>query len=116
MTRRERFIEVMEWYGMKATDYDPGEEEDPSEYVSGERECERYACVTVNYSSHGEAKHFFLLFEDKNVAMARACDYAQDDLFEELPVAVYDLDSRAVWEPDFETVQWKEVAVHGATE
>ena len=108
MTRLDRFAKLMEDYHQSPSDYDAGEEEDPRPYFDGSRELEQYAIVTVNYSSHGEAKHFFLATDALEYAFARAVEYATDDIFEELPVAVVDLDTGARWEPRVNAA-WKQV-------
>lgn len=94
MTRSERLLKLIESYGHTPHDYDEGEEEDPRPYISGEKACERWCCVTVNFTSHGKPKWFFLpIFAERDAAELRAVEYAGDDIFEELPVAVVDLDS-----------------------
>lgn len=110
MNRIERFGTLMEKYQMSPEDYDEGEVEDPRPYFNGERECERYACVTMNWSSHGYAKHFFLLFDSAEVAMARASEYDRDDIFEELPVEVVDLDTGDAWTPVVH-YEWRKLSV-----
>ena len=99
MTRLDRFKALMADYHQRPDDYDRGEEEDPRPYFDGSRELEQYALVTVNYSSQGEAKFFFLAFDSRAEAEARGILFATDDIFEELPVAVVDLDSGQRWEP-----------------
>jgi len=65
------------------------------------------AVWTVNYTSHGHAKYFFLpTFSSSGDAQLRAADYAQDDLFEELPVAVVDLDTGDSYRADYRSVGW----------
>lgn len=91
--RREAFARLIERYHQSPEDYDEGEEEDPRPYLSGEEALAPWICVTVNYTSHGEPKFFFLPFEDDEAAMSRAVEFAADDLFEELPVAVVNLDN-----------------------
>lgn len=108
MTRAERLLKLIESYGQKPTDYDEGEEEDPRPYISGEEECERFCCVTVNYTSHGYAKWFFLpVFPKRDAAELRAVEYAENDLFEELPVAVVDLDSGETWTPEWGSLAFR---------
>jgi hypothetical protein len=108
MTRLDRLAKLMASYSQVPEDYDEGEEEDPRPYFTGEAELARYVCVTVNYTSHGEPKFFFLpTFDDPQLAQERAVEYAQDDLFEELPVEVYDLDSGCSFTPDWTSLQWE---------
>lgn len=98
-TRLDRFAALIAEYHQSPEDYDAGEEEDPRPYFDGSRELERYALVTVNYSSHGSAKFFFLAFDTRAEAESRGIEFATDDIFEELPVAVVDLDTGKTWEP-----------------
>lgn len=97
--RRGEFAHLLKRYFADPGDYDEGVEEDPRLYLSGEAELARYVCVTVNYTSHGEAKFFFLpTFDRAEDAESRAVEFADDDIFEELPVCVHDLDSgRSSW-------------------
>jgi len=96
--RREAFAALMESDGCLPTDYDAGEEEDPRPYLSGEEPIGRFVCVTKNWSSHGEEKLFYLpTFDDLMLATNRAEEYCDDDIFEELPVRIVDLDSGAVY-------------------
>lgn len=105
-TREDKLLDLLKEYGMEPTDYDEGEEEDPRPYFNGEASCEKFVCVTVNYTSHGHAKYFFLpTFDTAEGAMVRAELYAHDDIFEELPVAVIDLDTGARYTP--ERIVWK---------
>ena len=107
--RRAAFQKLMERFNQQATDYDEGEEEDPRPYFSGAKPISRFVCVTVNYTSHGEAKHFFLpTFDTASEACDRAVEYATDDIFEELPVLVFDLDEEREMSPQFRRVQWSE--------
>lgn len=99
--RRARFQALIEQYGQSPDDYDEGEEEDPRPYLDGSRELERYAVVTVNYTSQGHAKFFFLAFDKRGAAEQRAVEYAQDSAFEELPVAVVDLDTGEEYTPAY---------------
>lgn len=101
-SRLDRFAALLERYQQSPEDYDAGEEEDPRPYFDSTAELSRYVCVTVNYTSHGYAKYFFLpTFDYELAAEARAVEYAQDDIFEELPVEVYDLDSGCSWKPEW---------------
>lgn len=111
MSRVERLAELLARYDQAAGDYDEGEDEDPRPYLDGREECGRWCCVTVNYSSHGGAKYFFLpTFDDAATAQARAVDYPDDGAFEELPVAVVDLDTGAARVPVWRSLSWKEDA------
>lgn len=97
--RLQRLQGVLNNWHADVQDFPEECEEDLRPYFNGERSPERYVCVTVNYSSHGEAKHFFLLFPSARQAKERAMEYAQDSLFEELPVAVIDLDEERTYKP-----------------
>jgi hypothetical protein len=111
--RLERFKALMDHYSMSPTDYDEGEEEDPRPYFAGEQELAQYVCVTTNYSSHGEAKQFFLpTFDTLDAAKARAVEYTTDDIFEELPETIVDLDTGEQWYPERARVTWKQGARH----
>lgn len=94
--RAHAFAALLEEYDASPNEYDEGEEEDPRPFLNGEQEPSRFVCVTINYSSHGYGKHFFLpTFDDQAAAEARAVEFADDDIFEELPVEVRDLDTGA---------------------
>lgn len=102
MTRQERFAQVLERFGQTADDYDQGEEEDPRPYLSGEEECRRFCCITIH-----EGKVFFLpTFETREEAQGRAVEYAQDDVFPELPVGVLDLDTGDTFYPQWDSLPW----------
>lgn len=91
--RRKAFAELLEADGSDPTNYDEDEEEDPRPYLSGEKDLGRFVCVTLNWSS-SDGKLFYLPeFDDFDAAKARAELYDRDDLFEEIPVKVVDLDS-----------------------
>lgn len=106
MTRTAELLAMMLEYQADPEDYDEGEEEDPRPYLNGESELERFACVTVNYSSHGYEKPFFLFFPERDAAELRAMEYVQDDIFEEIPVEVRDLDTGEKWMPDWSSLKW----------
>jgi hypothetical protein len=92
--RRKAFAALLEADGSSPTDYDEGEEEDPRPYLSGEEPIGRYCVVTLNWSSHGSEKLFYLpSFNDLMLATNRAEEYDRDDIFEELPVKVVDFDT-----------------------
>jgi hypothetical protein len=106
--RVEAFKKLIESYNQAPTDYDEGEEEDPRLYIEGHEPIAPWCCVTVNYSSHGYAKHFFLpCFEERDAAELRATEFAQDGTFEELPVAVVNLDTGETHEPNWGSVEWR---------
>jgi hypothetical protein len=107
LSRADRLKALLEEYQQNPTDYDEGEEEDPRPYLSGEEECEEWCCVTVNYTSHGNAKYFFLpTFGNRHGAEHRAIEFVEDDLFEELPVAVVNLDTGTSYKPTWESLTW----------
>lgn len=107
--RREAFGKLMERFQQTPTDYDEGEEEDPRPYFTGEKLVARFCCVTINYSSHGEGKYFFLpTFDNAADACDRATKYATDDIFEELPVLVADLDEGREMSPIYRRITWTE--------
>jgi hypothetical protein len=107
MDRLKRFKQLMKQYGMTASDYDAGGEEDPRPYLNGTDALSRFVCVTVNYSSQGFARHYFLpVFHDIEHAVARATEHAADDIFEELPVAVVDLDTGETVKPQWNALPW----------
>jgi hypothetical protein len=108
--RIAKFAKLIASYGHHPEDYDEGEEEDPRPYLSGELTLDRYVVVTVNYTSHGQGKYFFLSEPELRGAQDRAVLFAQDDLFEELPVAVVDLDTDREYVPSWFNLPWKEAA------
>jgi hypothetical protein len=107
--RLDNFTQLMARFHQSPGDYDEGEEEDPRPYFSGEKELARFCCVTLNYTSHGEEKYFFLpTFENASDACNRATEYATDDIFEELPVLVVDLDEGREMSPLYRRIMWSE--------
>lgn len=67
-------------------------------YLTGDEPLGRFVCVTKNWSSHGEEKLFFLpVFSSLRLAKARAEEYCDDDIFEEIPVKIVDLDTGYRW-------------------
>ena len=91
--RRNAFIQLLEADGSSPSDYDQGEEEDPRPYLSGEKDLGRFVCVTLNWSSSNGKLFYLPEFDTLDAAKARAELYDRDDLFEEIPVKVVDLDS-----------------------
>jgi hypothetical protein len=91
--RRKAFAALFEEDGSDPTNYDEGEEEDPRPYLSGEKDLGRFVCVTINWSSSGGKLFYLPEFDDFESAKARAEFYDRDDLFEEIPVKVVDLDN-----------------------
>lgn len=91
--RLQAFRALIKRDGSDPEDYAYGEEEDPRPYLAGEEPCGRYVCVTCNWSS-SDGKLFYLpIFEDISLAIARAEEYDRDDVFEEVPIKVVDLDT-----------------------
>lgn len=110
MTRLERLSELLVKYQQTVEDYDEEVEEDLRPYFSNRDRIElgRYCCVTVNYSSHGHAKYFFLpRFETSSDARQRAYEFISDEIFEEIPVEVVDLDTGEAWEPLLHLAPWQ---------
>lgn len=102
--RLDNFTQLMARFQQAPTDYDEGEEEDPRPYVSGEKELSRFCCVTVH-----RGKYFFLpTFDEAFDACNRATEFAYDDIFEEIPVAVVDLDEGREMIPLFRRILWSE--------
>lgn len=91
--RRQAFAELLKADGSDSEAYDRDEEEDPRPYLVGEKDLARFVCVTLNWSSsHG--KLFYLPeFDNFEKAQVRAEMYDRDDIFEEIPVKVVDLDT-----------------------
>lgn len=111
--RAQAFRALLARYCVDETEYDEGEEEDPRVYLSGEEPIRRWVCVTSNTSSRGYWHPFFLpTFDTADAAMARAEEYMRDDLFEEMPEAVFDLDTGTEYRVKGFRVEWelKEVA------
>lgn len=100
--RLEAFKALLQRYGATPDIYDAGEEEDPRPYLSGEKPCQRFVCVTM----HAEKPFFLPRFDDAETARARAMEYATDDIFAETPVAVVDLDTGKVSVPRWDTLKW----------
>lgn len=105
--RREAFAKLIAAHQQSPSDYDEDVEEDPRPYLSGAVELDPWIVVTANYSSHGERKVFFLPEPSRTDAYLRAVEYAQDDIFEELPVEVVNLDTGEVWVPRWSSLQWR---------
>lgn len=90
--RLAAFVALLDADGSDAEDYDHEVEEDIRPLVAGEKEIGRYICVTMNLS-FSEGKLFYLSFNDLGQAISRAEEYDRDDIFEEFPVKVVDLDT-----------------------
>lgn len=96
--RRAAFAALLAADGTDPTNYDEGEEEDPRIYLNGDEPIGRYVVVTSNTSSRGYEVYFYLpIFETLLLATNRAVEFDRDDLFEELPVKVVDLETGTVW-------------------
>lgn len=107
VARRDAFRSLLAEYEVSEEEYDRGEEEDPRPFVAGRSRCSQFVCVTLNYSSRGGPMPFFLpTFDSLADAQRRAVEFAADDVFEELPVEVRDLDSGESWGPDWSTLGW----------
>jgi hypothetical protein len=94
LMRRQAFAALLERDGYTAEDYDDDPEvpENPRPYLNSEAPLGRYCCVTLNWST-SDGKHFYLPeFDDLLFATNRAEEYVEDDIFEELPVKIVDLD------------------------
>lgn len=90
--RRAAFAALLETNHDDPGDYAEDSEEDPRPYLSGDEEIGRYVCVTRNWST-SEGKLFYLpSFDSLNRAIERAEHFDRDGIFEEIPVAVVDLD------------------------
>lgn len=100
--RREAFAKLIERHDQEPDDYDEDVEEDPRPYLSGAKEIARYVCVTIH-----EQKFFFLpTFDDRYEAQARAVEYVHDDIWNEFPVEVFDLDTGTFFRPAWSTISW----------
>lgn len=90
-------------------DYDFDVEEDVRPYFK-RKAPRRFVCVTEH-----DGKPFFLpSFDTAEAAMARAVEYVHDDLFDEQPVAVVDLDSGDVYDPEPWAMPWRKSEARGA--
>lgn len=103
MTRLERLKALMDGYSQTPDDYDDDEvEENVRLHFNGERYTDRFCCVTVN-----DGKFFFLpQFKTQDEATSRAVEFAQDDIFPEIPVEVHDLDTGKSVHPRWHTLEW----------
>jgi hypothetical protein len=105
--RHENLLKLLKRFGCTADDYAHDVEEDVRPYLTGSREIDRWCCVTVNYSSCAHAKWFFLpCFGTAEEAQIRSIEFADDDIFEEIPVAVVDLDTWTFSVPDWRSLQF----------
>ena len=95
--RRAAFAALLKRSGDSPGDYDEGEEEDPRPYISGKKQLGRFVCVTKNWSNSAGKSFYLPTFGDWESARARAEAYDTDDIFEEIPVAIVDLDTGADW-------------------
>lgn len=104
LARQAAFIALLEEHQAAAADYDHDCEEDIRHYVDGQKACQRFVAVTMNYSSSGGKPFFYPEFRSLEVAVSRATEYADDDTFEEVPLEVRDLDTGARWRPCWDNV------------
>ena len=103
MTRLERYKDVLEKCGIDPDGDSYSGEEDAQLHISGEVPLARYCVVT----QCGEFTYAKANCETLDCAKGCALEYINDDLFQESPVAIIDLDTGERLEPDFSTVQWK---------
>lgn len=105
--RRSAFRALFEGDGYTSRDWDddPDIEEQPDNYLrEGGWEIGRFCCVTIH-----AGKFFYLpTFSNRHDAQERAVRYSADDIFEESPVKVVDLDTGRVFEPRWDAVPWWE--------
>lgn len=109
--RRERFAALLAAHGQTPDDYDEEVEEDPRPYLYGDEPISRFVCVTAN-----SGKTYFYSFDSRGAAESRACEYADDSLFAETPVAVVDLDTGATWTPQWQDLPFRPAAPLAAEE
>lgn len=103
------FKELMDRHYQTPDDYDTGAEEDPRPYFAREAALGRYVCVTANpVPGNSDGKTFFLpRFDDLADAQARAIEFADDDVFAEMPVEIVDLDTGRRWHPSWSSLRWR---------
>lgn len=108
MTERiDRFIRLMAAYQQTPDDYDREVEEDVRPYFrdGGAEDLYRYVAVT---RGGGDGKVFFYpVYAQKDDAIARCVEFAEDDIYAEIPVEVHDLDSGCSFLPNWGTLQFE---------
>ena len=103
MTRLQRLDDMLTRYGMKVDDYDEEVEEDLRPYFRGEKEVGMWCCVTM----HDEKPFFLPEFDNIEAAQSRAIEFARDNIFQEVPEAVVNMDTGDVWYPNYDTLGWR---------
>lgn len=92
--RRAAFAALLKRDRSSPDDYPDDEEaeENPRPYLSGEEEIGRFVAVTLNWSSSDGRLLYLPTYDRLDLAILRAEEYDRDDIYEEIPIKVVDLD------------------------
>jgi hypothetical protein len=96
---------VLDEFGIDPEDDTYSGGEDAGEFMSGEREIERFCSVTQS----GDFFYANPITDDFDSAKERCVMYIGDPLYAEMPVCVIDLETGQRWEPDWSVITWQEV-------
>lgn len=97
-TRHKRLKALIRKLDVNPERYDKDVEEDLRPYLSGKKEIQRYAAVTLHHYDEGGFKHFiYPAYDTRRGAQDRAVEFAHDDIFAEGPVMVVNLDTGATY-------------------
>ena len=104
MTERiDRFRTLMNAYQQTPEDYDVEVEEDVRQYFGDDAvPLSQYCAVTA----HDGKMFFYPVYDHLSTAVARAVEYAQDDIYAETPVEVCDLDNGCSYLPNWASLQF----------
>lgn len=107
MTRRERFINLLDQYAYPTDpdedDADSTGEEDALAHLAGEDPIERYAVVFV---AKEDITSILARWSTLDAAKHGAVENVNDDIFAEAPLKIVDLDTGATFHPRFDTLAW----------
>jgi hypothetical protein len=109
--RLEKLRELMDrWYIAMPGDGDhrASNTEDLEPFVEGEEEIKEWAVITHGTGSSGDdVTYIYPEYETPEAAQAKAIENIGDDIFEETPHAIVNLDTGQELRPMWETVQWR---------
>ncbi len=103
MNRLDQYKQVLDELNIDPDDTSYSGGEDAGLHVSGEVPLERYCVVTQG----GEFTYAKAIWDTLEGAKASAMENVTDEVFQETPVAIIDLDTGERIEPDYDTVQWR---------
>lgn len=96
---------IIDNYGVNLFRADSGAE-DLKTYLDGTSVCGEWAAVTASAGDSGEVVYVYPYYDTRDDAIERATRYMDDDILQEMPRAVVNLDTGETWTPDWAKLPW----------